>query len=164
MGKRENDEIHGREAEILFCEIMLSINPNSVIVSSTKEQDEFEHWDFEVDGIKYDVKSEKVLGKLNIVSQEYALLEIENIYGNIGWLFGKADKIAFKYYDSFLISPRLKLVEYNKLHNTRRLVKNIEDAIHQLYRRVKSDRKDLITIVPFDNIIPFSYQIRKENY
>jgi len=159
MTKRENDEIRGTEAELLFYNIMLAKYPDAVFVFPTDDQNKFEHWDIEVNGIKYDVKDEKVLGKLNAISQEYVLLEIKNIHGYDGWLFGKADSIAFKYYDSFLISPRLKLIEYNKLNTKKILVKNIDDAIHKLYRRVKNDRLDLITIAPVDDILKFSYQI-----
>lgn len=101
----------GNNAEILFVNSMLGINPNSKIVKATKEQDMFDHIDYFVDGISYDVKSlKKVSARDQNTNENIVWVELKNVRGNKGWLYGKCDRIAFELNKSFALVDREDLV------------------------------------------------------
>lgn len=135
--------INGRMAEDLFKDLL----PNAK--KSTKEQDINEHWDFEVDGIKYDVKTQKRLNRSDRDVSSIIWIELQNVRGNDGWIKGKADKIAFLLDNKFIIVDRIKLFEYIKSTIT-----NLEIQSFKEYKRwyQRKGRKDVITYIYLSDI------------
>jgi len=121
------------------------------VIISTKEQNIYEHIDFIVDGISYDVKAEKKKNRGdNETSQNIIWLEMKNVLGNKGWLCSNVDMIAFQYGENFNIFDRQELLIF-----IREFVGHGEvfrlPRYRQLYRRY--GRKDLITYVYLKDII-----------
>lgn len=117
---------------------------NFKISKSTKNQDIYEHWDFKVNNSLVDVKG---LKKISRSDDEYSnnitWLEIQNVRGNVGWLKGKADFIAFEQEDCFLIFQRKDLLDWLRKKITNyRFVNSSKEALYRLYQR--RGRKDII--------------------
>lgn len=62
--------------------------------------------------ISIDVKSQKRQYKISQPNK--TVIELKNVRGEIGWLYGNADKIAFQYETSFLIFDRKELVSFTE--------------------------------------------------
>lgn len=120
----------------------MSLLPQST--RATREQDMFEHWDLMVDGIKYDVKTQKKLNRSDKEPASILWIELQNVRGDIGWLKGKADKIAFLLDRQFIIVDREKLFDWIKTNIT-----NLEVQFFKEYKRwyQRRGRKDIITYI-----------------
>ena len=77
-------------------------------IESTKEEDMFSHWDFKIQGYKYDAKSKKMT---SVDGKKYIWVEFRNVRGRKGWLFGEADFIAFDFGAFWVVAGRKKLLE-----------------------------------------------------
>lgn len=99
-------------------------------------------WDREV---RVDIKSHRSTNR-GEGPGEFAWVELINVRGERGWLFGQADVIAFQYNDLWLLVERERLVDL--------VLGTIEAKISKepfcLYRR--NNRKDLIVMLPYDEI------------
>ena len=138
--------LNGREAEKLFAKIA---EKRGVVMRSTAEEDMTEHWDYTVDSVKYDVKAYKKLNRWDRKGSDVVWLELTNVRGNVGWLRGKADKIALLTREGFVIVDRKKLlnfalsfVESNTIYTKK--------EYRRWYRR--EGRQDVITYVYLDDI------------
>ncbi len=138
----------GLAAERMFYELLAPIS-KSIRYAST-EEDMFDHFDIEADGIKYDVKSHKRFHKTDKDVSNVVWLEFVNVIGKPGWLKGKADKIAFQYKEKFFIVDREKLYEWIKLE-----VKDLKLYHVKLYKKLyRRPRKlDVVTYVYYKDII-----------
>ena len=84
----------------------------STIIKATKEQDLYEHWDYEVNGFKYDVKgAKKVISSDDEPNLAYNWVETQGSRGFYGWLYGKADYFAFECGEFFIIVPKQSLID-----------------------------------------------------
>lgn len=141
-------------SEKVFESSISKITPNANIVYPTKEQDMFEHWDIMVNDNRYDVKSMKRFNRSDKEpSEKIFWVELTNVRGNKGWLYGKAEYIAFEIQKGFII------VETNKL---RKLVEdNITNEIGKgIYKRYsRRYRLDEVTLVPREDIIKITDKI-----
>lgn len=87
---------------------------------ATKEEDMYQHFDIIGDfkgskNVMVDVKSiKRVLRGDSEPNEKYHWVETQNVRGDVGWLYGKADYIAFETLDNFLFVDRTILVEYIK--------------------------------------------------
>ena len=142
----------GKEVENQFIEKIKIKRPYAIIVTASTHQNRNEHWDFEINGKKIDVKSEKNTG----LGNSYTILEIIDVYGTMGWLYGNADYIAFQSGDSFIITSRKRLVDYHQKTTKNIKVTNLKEAINKKYSRTN----DIITVIPFSDIIAFSYKLK----
>lgn len=71
--------------------------PKETLKYPTKQQDMFEHWDVEVQGIKIDVKAMKRINRRDdSPTNLFNFIEIKNVRGNLGWAYGNADAFAFE--------------------------------------------------------------------
>jgi hypothetical protein len=92
-------------------EFELLLKPYGTIIKANDDQDKFEHWDLALtphnSGITYlyDVKSQSNY-------ENYIWLELVNVQGDLGSLYGKADYFAFQTEQEFIIRERRKLLEY----------------------------------------------------
>lgn len=88
-------------------------NKNFTVQQSSKLEDIHEHWDFKVNNSTVDVKALKRINRSDsMFSTEYTWVELQNVRGNTGWLFGDADYIAFEQLNHFLIVKRSDLIGF----------------------------------------------------
>lgn len=152
----------GYSGETAYANAVLAAYPNRLIVPASIIENRRDHIDLWVEGLGVDVKTRKNIGMLNFGREDYTVLEVIDVYGKYGWLYGKADIIAFEYKDSFIDIPRQKLVEYHLKHTRDEIVKDINLAVNKAYCRFGS--KDLITVVPFQDILGFVTDVYKKSY
>lgn len=121
-----------------------------IVVESSEYEDMYEHIDFTVNGITYDVKETKKLrrGDANL-DPNVIWLEIKNVRGEKGWLCSNVDKIAFERLDYFYIVDRQRLLEF-----TRGFVGHGAIYPNPKYKRwyQRVNRKDVITYIYFKDI------------
>lgn len=118
---------------------------NNVVYSTTQE-DINEHWDVMVDGFKYDVKAIKKINRADLEPNEnYHYLEILNVNGKHGWVYGKADYIAFETKKYWVIVSLKELQNFIAKNVIKTYVSKADESLYRLYRRY--GRKDCITMI-----------------
>jgi len=146
----------GASAEELFNE--LSVKRNYKVKKATKNQNIYDHIDFYLTGknketkkdqtITVDIKARKKTSRQDSkFNDEWVWVEIKNVQGRDGWLYGKSDFIAFEQQDCFLLVPRKTLIEVI-LSNVRfdlDYVQRAAQAKYRIYQR--HGRRDQITQV-----------------
>ena len=109
--KKESREL-GDKAEETF--ILSAVRQGWKVSASSKHENIDDHWDYliEKDGseFKVEVKSEKRIQRNDDKSQhEFVWVELRNVRGKVGWLFGKSDLIAFESETSFPFIRRFSM-------------------------------------------------------
>jgi len=152
--KKDSLEL-GEKAEGLFVE--MARQTGWQISPSSKDENMDEHWDFhlskEAENFKVEVKSAKRIHRNDSGIQfEYTWVEIHGVRPkDTGWLFGKADLIAFEKESSFIFVKRLDLLAVvNKKVNLFAKVRDPKDALYKIYTR--DGRKDKLTLVRTSDI------------
>jgi hypothetical protein len=113
---------------------------------STPEQDMEEHWDVESFGKKYDVKAMKKWRRSDAEpTDRMHYVELRNVHGNRGWLYGQANYIVFETRSYWLVVPREDLVNFIE-GAVEKNERSLQPEVYKLYQR--HERKDLITVVP----------------
>jgi len=131
----------GREGEALFVDACQK--RGLTWKQATQEENMYQHIDFYVSNgeleFSVDVKGAK----------EQVVLEYKNVRGNDGWIYGKAQYIAFlsPSKDHFLLVPRKKLLDLAKRFKT---APYGYKELYKLYSR--KDRNDLMTFVKWEDI------------
>lgn len=111
---------------------------------STESQDINQHWDLEIKS-KIDVKGlKKINRKDSEPNENYHWVEIKNVNGDGGWLYGEADYFAFETKNFWIIVSKEDLQD----RIAKKTIKIYTDkpTVYHLYQR--KGRKDIITIVP----------------
>lgn len=128
---------------------------------STKEKDINEHWDVEIK-IKIDVKSLKRINRDDYDTNEnYHFVEIKNVNGDDGWVYGKADYFAFELNDYWVIVEKLSLQNFIKDNVSNTYVNSPDEALYCLYQR--TGRKDIITLIKTIDLIVISTDVIKKD-
>lgn len=123
--------------------------------------------------ITCDVKARKGCRGLNLKRiddnhvkyiNEYTIVEYRNVRGEDGWIKAKEmDFIIHEYYNMIMVIKREELKEMTDkrlLENGYEKVERLEDAIYKLYTR---NDKDIMTVVPMDDILKLKSTILIEN-
>jgi len=148
----------GKEVEIEFSKLF---NSNKIIFSSKKD-DINGHWDVEIDGYKYDVKGVKKINRNDDFFNEfYHYIELKNVNGKLGWLYGEADYFAFQTFKYFIIVSKVKLQNFIKNNIKKTYVKTPDKSLYCLYKR--KDRKDVITMITTIDLCVISSIIKNRN-
>jgi len=149
--------ITGKIAEKEFSKFFENIK------NSTKDQDINEHWDLEIDighKIKVDVKSLKKENRYDAFYNEtFHWIEVKNVMGKKGWLYGDADMFAFELDDYWVMVEKQPLQDFiaNKCKGKKiGTIKNVYD----LYRR--KDRKDVVVKVKTIDLMYLNHSIIKK--
>lgn len=156
--KKDSLEL-GEKAEGLF--ILMAVRQGWKISASSNVENIDEHWDYliEKDGqeFKVEVKAEKRIQRTDHTLQtDFTWVELRNVRGKVGWLFGKADLIAFENEKSFFFIKRLGLLAVvNQKVNLVAKVKSAKDALYKIYTR--EGRKDKLTLLPTSDIEPIMF-------
>jgi hypothetical protein len=139
-GEETGALIRGLKAEDAFQKLL-----GDTARKSGAFADRAEHWDFNV---KFDVKKIRSVDEWG--EANFVWVELMNINGNEGWLYGKADYIAFETTKYWVIVETEKLREFIKrvVTNTELLFDRKEP--YRLYRR--KGRLDKVVMVPILDI------------
>lgn len=151
--KKDSLEL-GEHAEQNF--ILSAVKLGWKISASSKAENIDDHWDYLVEKedkqFKVEVKSAKRIDRHDLNAQlDYVWVEFQNVRGKVGWLFGKADIIAFEKEATFIFVKRLDLLALvNKKVDLVAKVRDPKDALYKIYRR--DGRKDKLTLLPIKDI------------
>jgi len=105
--------------------------------------------------LRVDVKAKKYLSRgSNKILDDMMWIELRNVAGNPGWLYGRANIIAQQFEDYFLLINRILLKEFIESRSIKERVTTPQDALYKIYSR--AGRKDEITLV---NIADFPEEI-----
>jgi len=156
--KKDSLEL-GDKAEELF--ILSAVRQGWKISASTRDQNIDEHWDYLIEKTeqkyKVEVKSVKRIQRNDDKSQhDFIWVEIRNVRGKVGWLFGKADLIAFEAEKTFFFVKRLDLLAVvNQKVDLVAKVKSARDALYKIYTR--EGRRDKVTLLPKGDVEPIKF-------
>jgi hypothetical protein len=117
----------GKKVEQEFAKVL------SLPIFSSKKEDIEDHWDvMDSDGYRYDVKGMKKRRRSDSdVNPDWHWIEIRNVNGDDGWLYGQADYIVFEHRKYWIVVNRKELIEEL-------------ETIHIEERRTRDGRSDLI--------------------
>lgn len=127
---------------------------------STTDEDINEHWDVKLD-VKFDVKAVKKTNRSDVDTDDSIhWVELINVRGAKGWLYGEADYFAFELDDYWMIVNKKTLQDFiaDKC-KTKELCD--KPTLYKLYRR--SGREDMITLVKTIDLMYISEQIIKKD-
>lgn len=129
---------------------------------STPEQDMKEHWDVESCGKRYDVKAMKKWKRTDAeATDRMHFVELRNVHGDLGWLYGEADYIVFETRRYWLVVNRRFLTAFIE-GTTEKNERSEKPEVYKLYQR--TGRKDLMTVVPTVDLLAISETtIKKPN-
>ena len=152
--KKDSLEL-GERAENLF--VSLAKNLGWKVSPASKDENIDEHWDYLIEkdalAFKVEVKSRKRISRDDDGTQsEFTWVELHGVRpADAGWLFGKADLIAFEKENSFILARKADLLAVvNEKVNLVAKVSEPKDAVYKIYKR--DGRKDKLTLLPMDDI------------
>ena len=117
---------------------------------ASSDEDIFEHWDVKID-IKIDVKAMKKINREDLDPNENIhYVEIKNVHGNKGWLYGDADYFAFEMKDYYVMVSKIKL-QAMIADKCKDKIKCAKPTLYQLYSR--EGRNDMMTLVKTVDLI-----------
>jgi hypothetical protein len=169
--KQQYDD--GKVSEDRFCRIISSYGKK--ISEATKKQNIEDHIDFFIGGSDDSVVSVDVKGpkgkdrndpnkRVKPINESWTWVEYKNVIGNPGWLYGKADYIAFEVLEGFLVVKRLNLLSYcDSVIDKSNHVVNSWDAKYKIYTRTKYDKFDEISYIDVSKI-PNSILLNDKDY
>jgi hypothetical protein len=130
------------------------------VEESTPQQDMYDHIDFTIEWVGLpELHHKRIVGDgakftVDVKSggtDKFVWLEIRNVHGHAGWLYGEADFIAFQREKGFLLVDRKKLQRWVEENVAKEYVTRKQDALMKVYTR--QGRKDMITKVQNYHII-----------
>ena len=150
VAKLDKCRADGKKTEQIFERIC---DDNSLLYfRATKEEDIAHHIDYWVAKCKDDVSGKYYSVDVKGGRYENRIwVEIKNVKGELGWLYGRAYYIAFHMADMgmFVMVRRESLREFVEGVVEKVYVRKHE-AFHKLYRR--SGRLDVLTLLSYDDI------------
>jgi len=145
----------GQKAEDIFAKI--AAERGWEVKSATAAENIDDHFDYRIkqnkEIYKVEVKGIKRIGRADANPQEELVwIELHGVrIRDAGWLFGKADLIAFQMNASFRIVKRLELVALVcKLIDYKSKVNSPKDALYKTYSR--AGRSDILTMLRYDDL------------
>lgn len=152
---KDISRFEGKKAEKIFLETAIREGVN-FIRKATKEEDVKEHWDFllkDYNNVKFliDVKAHKHEYRNGPLLKDWYWIEWKNVNGDKGWIHGKADYIAFIYFDKIYIYNRCELRDAaDDLIDKTKIVKKASLAQNCIYQRF--GRKDQLSMIKITSL------------
>ena len=146
----------GHNAEDLFCE--MAKDRGYITEKSSRQDNMHKHIDYTLEGknktVTVDIKARKRTSRRDKkFNDEWVWLELKNVQGRKGWLYGDADFIVFETEEDFVLVPRKSLI--GLVNSTVRFdlsfVERAYQAKYRIYQRAK--RRDQITQVKMEDIL-----------
>jgi len=117
---------------------------------ASRDEDIFDHWDVKID-IKIDVKAMKKINREDSEPNEnFHYVEIKNVHGDKGWLYGEADYFAFEMKDYYVMVSKIKL-QAMIADKCKDKIKCARPTLYELYSR--EGRNDMMTLVKTVDLI-----------
>lgn len=137
------------KVEDLFA---LSLEKHGIITKATFAQDVNEHWDLKLTShedpevnVKFDVKAVKKVNRNDSQTNENIhWIELLNVEGKRGWLYGDADYFAFETDDYWIIVEKMRLQSFIA-DKCAEKIKTERPELYKLYQR--NGRRDTITLI-----------------
>jgi hypothetical protein len=128
---------------------------------ATTQEDMHGHWDvMSATGMKFDVKAMKKWKRADPEpTDRIHFVELRNVQGKLGWLYGEADYIAFETRAHWIVVKRRTLMPFIE-GLTENSEQSLKPAVYRLYQR--NGRKDLMTVVPTVDLLAISEEIIKK--
>jgi hypothetical protein len=145
--------LHGHATEKTFKDILVA---EGFPVREATMAEQMSHCDFIVDKnnklIRYEVKARKRISRSDTEYQDDLVwIEIQNVRGDLGWLYGVADYVVFERAKDFVVVDRQKLADFVALTcNLRKQAFRPTEALYCRYTR--RGRKDLLTLIKNEDI------------
>lgn len=125
-----------------------------MIRCATKFENVKKHYDFVVkmdkSFIRVEVKSMKARQRGQQPDASVIYLELFNIDGGPGWIYGEADYIAFENSKGFMLYPRMELIKIVDYWKDKLPYVTKSGIDFTLYGR--QNRKDLVLVLPFAEV------------
>jgi len=152
MNFEESMEI-GRSAEQRFAATLT--NP----VFAAKDEDINDHWDvMDSMGYRYDVKAmKKYRREDDSATDRLHWVELRNVNGKLGWLYGKAYYIAFETRSWWIVVKREDLVKFIEGAIWGQEAKIERPKPYELYQR--PERQDLMTVIPTVDLLAIAERV-----
>lgn len=147
------------EFAITFCKFMNLSTSN--IEKASREDDMYRHIDVWIESSSFDVKAGKKINRSDVMpNYDIHWIELRNVNGKKGWLFGEADYIAFELEKTWCVCPRKSLISSLRDKIDFSDFTTDRDDMFRVYRRknrldaiIKVD-SDFLTKVMFSTLIP----------
>ncbi len=140
-------------------EFAQQIKKFGTVTGATPDEDMFEHWDIKLE-TKIDVKAlRKTRGGDKDTDENIHWVELKNVNGELGWLYGKAHCFAFEIIDYWIIVDKINLQEFIK-EKCKDKIKTETPALYKLYNR--RGRSDIITLVKTIDLLYIASKIIKK--
>lgn len=112
---------------------------------ATQKQDMSEHWDLKFQReVRIDVKAIKRDRRSGEPNEDIHWVELKNVQGKQGWLYGNATHFAFETCRYWIVVEKMSLQTLiSDLCKSKVRTSNAGDALYKLYSR--NGRNDLIT-------------------
>lgn len=111
------------------------------------------HFDFEVQSYKVEVKAMKAPRRGMSPDPNMIYVELKNVSGGDGWLYGDADFLAFEQPHGFLMVRRHELVQLAERMRPKCRVSRVSGVYHTLYSR--ANRDDLVMVLHKKDLADF---------
>lgn len=155
----------GKSKENEFSSLLLNTF-GGICKQSSKTQDMYEHidliWKYNNKIVTFDVKSAKKLHRSDsLPNYNINWIELQNVRGNKGWLFGEADYIAFECLKDWLIVRRTDIINLINSKVTNQSISKSKD-FYTYYQR--DNRQDIVVKVPMNDLRIIAKKIINKNY
>lgn len=142
----------GKEVEAQFAKLFKDAVPAS------ESEDIYDHIDIKIN-TNVDVKGLKKRNRSDEeVNEHEHWLEIKNVNGKNGWVYGETHFFAFELKNYFIVVDKEDLQQFIKDNIKKEIVS--KPTLYKLYRR--KDRKDLITLVTSYDLCYISTRLIKK--
>lgn len=134
-----------KPVEDKLAKLLMGKNSDCVYLKPTEEEDMRDHWDIGF-SLKIDVKAMKKINRSDSKPNENIhWVELKNVHGKDGWLYGEANYFAFELEDYFLIVPKIDLQKMVAEKCKAKEYATKKPEFYKFYTR--NGRKDLIIMV-----------------
>lgn len=140
----------GKQKEQEFARFFRNVS------QATEEQDMKEHWDLNV---RYDVKMIRRKTRGGDFDENIHWVELRNVHGDTGWLYGQADYFAFEIEDYWISVAKEDLQKLIEEKCKDKKWSNVPE-LYLLYSR--KGRKDIITLVKTIDLMYISSSVIKK--
>lgn len=145
----------GMSVEDRFYDLYKPIDPS---IRKATIQEQYQHIDHFTKIGAIDVKARKRVSRSGAIQDDLTWLEFKHTNGGAGWLYGKADFIAFERLYGFVLVARSDLASMaEEKCDLEDLVDNPRDALYKGYTR--KGNKDLISMVRMEDILSLPHQV-----
>lgn len=150
----------GLEKEYEFCDSLIK-NCGGSCKHSSRKEDIFDHidiiWTLNNKKYTFDVKALKKTNRSDSFSDDSIhWVELQNVLGKPGWLYGKANYIVFELKKCWIVIQRKKLITLIKNKVINKKISNSK-KLYTFYQRL--NRNDIIVKVLTKDLIKISGKI-----